>query len=71
MEIDPRRIEVPHQRVAEILRGKTPAERLALVNEMWHAMRSMIQQAVRTDHPEWSNDQVNGEVARRIAGGST
>ena len=57
------------KREAEILRRKTPAERLALANDLCRAVRDMMLQSVRSAHPDWTNDEVKREVARRIARG--
>lgn len=46
--IDPRRIEVLDERVAEILRGKTIAERVALISASNQAMRLRLEGHLRT-----------------------
>jgi hypothetical protein len=53
----------------EILRSKTPAERLAIACGMWESARTMIGGTVRQQHPEWSEQRVNEEIARRISHG--
>lgn len=70
MSIDPRRIEVVDDRVAEILRRKTPGERLAMSSALWRFGRSIVEAGVRRSHPDWSADQVRREVVRRMTSGS-
>ena len=67
---DPRRIEVPDDAMAEVMRRKTPAERVAITLDANRTMRLLIEAAVRRAHPDFTDDQVRGEVARRILGES-
>ncbi len=53
-------------RMVEILRSKTPAERLAMAFGMWSFARKMIHAIVRREHPEWTEAEVNRAVAKRI-----
>lgn len=53
-----------------VLREKTPAERLAIAHGMWSHARRMILLIVRTEHPDWTAQQVNQEVARRLSHGA-
>jgi Rv0078B-related antitoxin len=66
--LDPSRIEVPGDDVVELLRRLTPAERLAIANRMWVSARNALLTMLRTDHPEWNEQQVQQEVARRMRG---
>jgi hypothetical protein len=68
--IDPRNIEVVDDRVAEILRKKTPAERIAMVGECNRTVRSVIAGRLKHEHPTWTEEQIQQEVARRMLGGS-
>jgi hypothetical protein len=68
--IDPSRIEVPDDAVVELLRRMTPAERLALANRMWVSARNAVDFIVRRQHPEWNDQQLQQEVARRILHGA-
>ena len=61
-------IEVPDDAVVEILRRLTPAERLAIANRMWVSARNAMLSMLRADHPEWTGQQVEQEVARRMRG---
>ena len=67
MSIDPRRIEVMDPEMAEIMRQKTPAEKLAMSFAMWKFARTMIVNVLRTEHPDWNEDQILREAARRLS----
>jgi len=68
---DPSRIEVVDKKVAEILRGKTTAERGEMIAGMWRTARSIVEGGVRFQRPDWGPDAVNAEVARRMLQGGT
>ena len=68
--LDPRRIEVVDDRVADILRTKTPGERLRMTFDMNRSVRRMLTSVLRGEHPEWADGQITAEIARRMAGGS-
>jgi hypothetical protein len=67
--IDPSRIEVVDAETARILRGKTGAERLAMANAMFVSARNMLLSHLAAEHPDWSEEQVTREAARRISHG--
>jgi Rv0078B-related antitoxin len=56
--------------MAAILRQKTPAERLAIANGMWRFARDMLRATITRQHPEWSEEEVNRMVARRLSHGA-
>jgi hypothetical protein len=66
----PKNIETPDDRVVEILRSKTPAERLAIGMEMWSSARRMLESLLSQEHPEWDEERVSRELARRLSHGS-
>jgi hypothetical protein len=70
--MDPRirSIEVMDDRVAEILRRKSSAERIAIADGMWRFAREMIYAIVTREHPDWSNDEIQRQVARRMSHGA-
>ena len=68
--LPPRRIEVVEPVMAQILRGKTEAERLAIAWGMWRSARDMLSNLTRAEHPEWRDEEVQQEVARRMAHGT-
>ena len=68
--LDPGQIEVVDDAIADILRRKTPAERLAMMFSANRTMRRMLEASIAGEHPEWSRDQVLADVARRMSGGT-
>jgi hypothetical protein len=62
--------EIISDQMAEILRQKTDAQRLRSVDAFWNSARAILKAAIRTEHPDWSLDQVHIEVARRISNGA-
>jgi hypothetical protein len=61
--------EVLDDQMADILRQKSEAERLRIAGRMWRSARAILRGAIRTEHPDWELDRVNGEIARRISHG--
>jgi hypothetical protein len=61
---------VPDPAVAEVLRAKTPQERLSIAFGMWAAARKMLVNLLADSHPEWDQGRLQKEVARRLSGGS-
>ena len=46
---------------------KTPTERLQIGFDMWRAARKLVAAGVRQQHPDWSDDEINREIARRMS----
>ena len=59
-------VEVIDPLVVEILRQKTPAERLAQAFEMWEFASTMLTSVIRQEHPDWTPAQIQGEIRRRM-----
>lgn len=64
------RIERMDPKVGEVLRAKTPAERLAIAHGMFRSAQRMLGSHLQAEHPEWDEARVEQEVARRISHGS-
>ena len=62
--------EIISDQLAEILRRKTVAQRLRGVDAFWISARSILRASIRFSHPQWSNNEVNREIARRISNGA-
>jgi len=62
-------LEMIDEMMVDVLRTKTPAERLSIATGMWESARVMIRGVLRQEHPEWSDDAINQEIARRISHG--
>jgi Rv0078B-related antitoxin len=61
-----REIEIMHPMVVQILRQKTPAERLALASGLRKSATKMLQSFLKGEHPTWTDEQIQAEIARRI-----
>jgi hypothetical protein len=56
--------------MADVLRPKTPLERLEMAESMQRMARGLIRDKLRLDHPDWTAEQIDREVARRISHGA-
>jgi len=70
MRLDPGQIEVVDDTVAEILRRKTPAERIQIACDLWASVQRMLITHLRKTHPEWNSKKVEQEVAKRLSHGA-
>ena len=68
--LDAGQIEVVDDAVAEVLRRKTPAEKVAMISAANRTMRSLIEGHVRGRHADWDSVMVQREVARRMTRGA-
>ena len=66
----PYRVEVVDADMAAVFANKSEAERLHIGWGMWRSARSMINRLLRSEHPDWSTEQIDTEVARRLASGT-
>ncbi len=62
-------IEVMDDAVADVLRQKTAVERLRIGFRMWRSARVILGASIRSLHPDWDEQAVNREIARRISHG--
>lgn len=65
-----RPIEVVDDAVADVLRRKSPAERLELIFAANRTARILAEAGARHAHPEWDDAQIAAEVVRRVTGGT-
>lgn len=70
MRLDKGQIEVVDEAMAEVLRRKSPAERIAIGFEMWSSAIKMLTAHLKSSHPDWSVEEVQREVARRMSHGA-
>ncbi|MEO6436263.1 MAG: hypothetical protein ABIP55_10970 [Tepidisphaeraceae bacterium] len=68
--LDPGQIEVVDDAVAEVLRTKTPAQRVEMITAAHRTAKLMLAAAVKRKHPDWDARAVAREVARRLIGGT-
>ena len=62
------RIEAVHPEVARALRALSGMERLRLAHETWELTRERLGAYLAARHPDWRQDQIEKEVARRLLG---
>lgn len=70
MRLDDGQIEVIDDRVAEILRRMTPAERIRLGLDCARFVRQIMAGGIRAQHPDFTEEQVAAEIARRWLSGT-
>jgi len=70
LNFDIRRIEVLDDAMAEVLRRKTPAERLAIGFGLWRSARRMLRGQLASLHPDWDAERLEREVVRRLSHGA-
>ena len=64
------KIEVIDDQMAEILKKKTPAERLEIAFGMWRFAVKMLTSHLRTEHPDWDSKKIRKELVRRLSHGT-
>ncbi len=62
--------DVLDDRMAAILRTKTPAERLAIAFRMWTFAHDLMLRTTARQNPDWSETEVARHVARRMSHGA-
>jgi len=67
--LDRGQIEVVDDAMADVLRQKTPGERIRIGFKLWTSARNMLRVHLRRTHPEWSAEAVEKEVVRRLSRG--
>jgi len=70
LRLDKGQIEVVEDAMADVLRRKTPAERISIGFGLWLAAHDLLTSHLRQTHPEWSEAQLQHEVARRMSHGA-
>jgi hypothetical protein len=64
------RIEVIDDAMADVVRGKTGAERLAIASGMYASARRMLVSHLQSIHTDWTDRQVELEASRRLSHGT-
>jgi hypothetical protein len=68
--LEPRQVEVLNDAMAEVLRQKSPPQRLRIGFDLWISAHNMLTTHLRHTHPDWDEKAVEREVARRFLHGS-
>ncbi|MEM1060720.1 MAG: hypothetical protein AAGJ97_00180 [Planctomycetota bacterium] len=56
--------------MAEVLRRKSGAERLAIGRRMWRTTWARLYHFLRTEHPDWTDEACRRETVRRMSHGA-
>jgi hypothetical protein len=62
--------DVVDDEMARILRRLTGAERLKIANDMFGSARRMLASHLAAEHPDWDQNRIEQETARRISHGA-
>jgi hypothetical protein len=65
-----RQIEVIDDCMAQVLRAKTPLERVQMIGASNRTARLLAAAGARFQHPEWTDEMIQAEVIRRVCGGT-
>jgi hypothetical protein len=70
MRLDKGQIEVIDEKMAMVLRKKTPDERIRIGFSIWESAYKMLKSHLKASHPGWGSKRLNLEVARRLSNGA-
>ncbi|MFO1064934.1 MAG: hypothetical protein U0892_13805 [Pirellulales bacterium] len=63
------RFDMIEDATVDKLRQMSEWERLLIASQIWTAKRAELRAVIQPEHPDWSEQQVNREIAHRISGG--
>ena len=69
LRLDLGQIEMVDDSMAEVLRRKTPAERIKIGFSLWTSAYNMLMTHLKKTYPEWSPEKLKKEVVRRLSHG--
>ena len=64
-------VELLDDAVVEVLRRKTPTERVAMIFAANRTMRLRLEGHLRSRHPDWDDQTLMQEIARRMSRGAS
>lgn len=70
VRLDRGQIEVVDDAMADLLRRKTPAERIKIGFSIWTSAHKMLTVHIKKTHPDWDQEKVERVVAERFQHGS-
>lgn len=70
MRLDSGQVEVVDATMAAVLRAKTPVERLHIAFEIWESARQLLTAHLHQCHPEWDEETIQQQVAKRLSRGA-
>ena len=70
MSIDKRNVEVLDAQMIEILKTKTPQQRLAIAFDMWSSAKKQLINYLHSVHSDWDDKKIHNEAVRRLSHGA-
>ncbi|MBI4683789.1 MAG: hypothetical protein HY755_01155 [Nitrospirae bacterium] len=70
LRLDKGQIEAVDDAMAMVLSSKTHAERINIGFNIWLSARNMLMIHLRKSHPDWSENILLKEVAKRLSHGA-
>jgi hypothetical protein len=65
-----RAVDAVEPQMVEVLRGKSPAERIEIAASLWRHARQLLEWRLRSTHPECTAEERDRLIAERLAHGS-
>ena len=66
----PENFEMLDEVMVDIYRSKTPAQRLRIASDMYAGARRLLLSHLRHEHPDWEQQRIEREAARRLSHGA-
>lgn len=63
-------VEVLDDEMAAVLRQKSSIEKCQMLTEMWEGARMLLSASLRSEHPDWTPEEVQRVVASRMSHGA-
>jgi hypothetical protein len=70
MDVDIRNIEVLDDKMIEVLKTKTPQQRLAIAFGMWSTANKQLTRYLRGRYPDWDEKKIHQEAVKRLSHGT-
>ncbi|MEW5766847.1 MAG: hypothetical protein AB1797_04370 [bacterium] len=70
MNLEKRNIEVLDELMIEVLREKTPQQRLIIAFNLWESAKKQLTNYLSSLHPNWDEEKIHYEVVRRLSHGT-
>ena len=68
--LDDGQIEVVDRTLTDLMRRTSPAEKVAMVGAAHRTAKRLMAAGIRRSHPDWSAEEIQDEVCRRLLHGS-
>lgn len=70
MPLDFSRIELTDELMISVYKEKTPSQRLKIAFGLWKLARTLLFNSLKSINPDWTDQQIQKEVARRLSHGA-